>query len=947
MLDSSDDIISHYASWSKLMSDKEVEIFNYIYNTDTSANKDKAYQYLKDISKELDNRWLQNRTKEDEEFAGNHHTLASIGSVVVTPVEGISALCYSLKEYANEKLHPEDKTAQIYRTDVYSSGDVWRSKVARDIAETKGDLASFIYSTGMSMADSVSLIALSAATGGTATPVLSAGLMGSRAYVSTLNDSLDRGLSDGQAVLLAASSAVVETAMESYSVGHLMNLEEHLGTGVVKIVDDIAKDISNPQVANVVTKGFYVIANSVCQGVAEGEEELATEVLNYVSDIFVSKDSSQFCESIQYYLDNGYTEDQALYATLNNFKGQLTQAFAGGFASGLCFGSFGGINSTINTSYGISQDLYTNLQGDTKAQQFASALEINQQQLKELEVAAKKKGETLTQSEIELLQNGTVEKQAGKDLIKNIKESIKNNFTTTNKESLLNENDKTSYMSESIPVTVIDMFKRINRNSPGYALGGELDQFFSNLSANNNSYGVNQGTFNNMYYYVTEDGTKYYSKEFESLLAKGKISFVNVTKVGTEKYMEMKEELINNYNFNNRDASRILAGLDAVGACSYASVASEIFSFYRNNPNAFQHDFGFPMYDILNGQQVLNSDRLLLDLYLNINSTNFGGNLFEITNNGSKVINFDYSNLNIFGEQALNSEDQKYLSDTSGKKQYLIDRYLKSKNPHLSINSSIIITNTGFGNSNNNYLSDNQIKKIANHVSEQIEKGNSISMGIYTKKGDKNAIRFIPIDGSSNYCTTQTWNEGSGHSVIVTGVNSEGFVVATWGGRYLIPYEDLQRKGRFILTNETISYVNPVYKYNSKIAETIFNAINATQAKHLDDPAYSSALIKEFLKTGNYNLFTNDNNNRVKLKQYSYNEIYNYFYGLNLALNNAVSANATKTGIYQGKEAILHLINNKNYNTITSTNGARNDLMKYSIDEISAFVLNNMWNQLF
>ena len=432
-LESSDDIISHYANWSKLMSDNEIEIFNYIYNTDTSANKDKAYQYLKDISKELDNRWLQNRTKEDEDFAGNHHTLASIGSVVVTPVEGMSALCYSLKEYINEKLHPEDPTAQIYRTDVYSSGDVWRSKVARDIAETKGDLASFIYSTGMSMADSVSLIALSAATGGVATPALSASLMGSRAYVSTLNDSLDRGLSDGQAVLLAASSAVFETAMESYSVGHLMNLEGHLSKEAIEIGKDIAKDISNPQVANIVTKGFYVIANSVCQGVAEGEEELATEVLNYVSDIFVSKDSSQFCESIQYYLDNGYTEDEALYATLNNFKGQLTQAFAGGFASGLCFGGFSGINSTINTSYGISQDLYTNLQGDTKAQQFANALEINQQQLKELEAAAKKKGENLTQSEIELLQNGTIEQQAA-DALKN--KIFSKNLTDVNIEEI-------------------------------------------------------------------------------------------------------------------------------------------------------------------------------------------------------------------------------------------------------------------------------------------------------------------------------------------------------------------------------------------------------------------------------------------------------------------------------------------------------------------------------
>ena len=398
-LSSRDDMLAHYEKWLPFVTENEIQVFNYIYNT---QGTDKAYEYLENISDELDNRWLANKTQEDQEFASEHPILASIGSIVVTPIEGISAVCYSMNSYFTGE--------KIRRADVYSAGDVWRGQVSQDIAENYGEGWAFVYSTGMSMADSVSLIALSAATGGVATPVLSATLMGTRAYVSTLNDALDRGLSDGSAILLASTSAIVETAMESYSVGHLLNLESKLGKTTLELTSKIANNIGNETVANLVTKSFYIGASALSQGLAEGEEEFATEILNYVADIFIAKDLSNYSQSINQYLELGYSEDQALFSTMLDFGNQAFQAFLGGFVSGVCFGTFGGSTSAMNTSYGVSNQMYMDLQGNTKAQQFVEALEINQQQIQEYSDTLKdmKNGKTLNDEQISLLNNGTI-----------------------------------------------------------------------------------------------------------------------------------------------------------------------------------------------------------------------------------------------------------------------------------------------------------------------------------------------------------------------------------------------------------------------------------------------------------------------------------------------------------------------------------------------------------
>lgn len=364
-LDSDNNILENFKKWIPFLTESEKEVINYIYNTEGSSQ---VYQYLENISKELDNRYVADKTQKDQEYASEHPVLASLASIVVTPIEGLGAACYSINSLIRKE--------EIRKTNTYSSGDVWRNQVANDIAQNYGGGWSFLYSTGMSMADSVSMIGVTVATGGVATPVISASLMGSRAYVSTLNDALDRGLSDGQAVGLAFSSAVVETAMESYSLGHLMNLETKLGEGTSKLVLKVADKIPNEALANIATKTTYIASSAISQGLAEGEEEFATEILNFVFDDIISGDLSNHTLTINNYISLGYTEEEARQLANMDFSSQLGQAFLGGFVSGICFGSFGGVTTTHNVSKNIAKNIEEKYNGNS-AKAFAEGIEIN------------------------------------------------------------------------------------------------------------------------------------------------------------------------------------------------------------------------------------------------------------------------------------------------------------------------------------------------------------------------------------------------------------------------------------------------------------------------------------------------------------------------------------------------------------------------------------------
>lgn len=331
----------------KLINKKEVDVYNYIYNTEGA---EAAYKYLEKNYYEYDNRWLAAKTQEDKEFAQEHEVIASTASVVLSPFEGMNGVVNSISSKV--------KGEKIARHDVYSKSDVYRSGVSEEIRESGHDKLAFVYDTGMSMADTGVLIGTSVLSGGltgAGQAVASATIMGSKAYTSTLNDALDRGLSDDKAILLASASGLTETAMESYSLGHLMNLEGKMGAKVLEKGAMI--EASKGQAS---AKLFYAMAGVVSQGIAEGEEEAATEIINYFSDQIISGDLSNYNLQINQNLLSGDTLDIATQKANNASVKQVGLAALGGFLSGVGFGG----GKSISTNYNITRDMASGIMNE-------------------------------------------------------------------------------------------------------------------------------------------------------------------------------------------------------------------------------------------------------------------------------------------------------------------------------------------------------------------------------------------------------------------------------------------------------------------------------------------------------------------------------------------------------------------------------------------------------
>ena len=110
-----------------------------------------------------------------------------------------------------------------------------------------------------------------------------------------------------------------------------------------------------------------------------------------------------------------------------------------------------------------------------------------------------------------------------------------------------------------------------------------------------------------------------------------------------------------NQGMSYEEALRTLCAIDSTGCCSYASIVNAILLSYKNSPQAFENDFGYPLYVNIDGKQEFNAAELLLDMYIYINSNNFSNK-----NVKGKMFNFDQDGLLHVNE--LNTESQLFLS---------------------------------------------------------------------------------------------------------------------------------------------------------------------------------------------------------------------------------------------------------------------------------------------
>lgn len=296
----------------------------------------------------------------------------------------------------------------------------------------------------------------------------------------------------------------------------------------------------------------------------------------------------------------------------------------------------------------------------------------------------------------------------------------------------------------------------------------ELDAFFEQYRSNLTGYGTDQHIAANIVP-VNNNSTNF--GEFRRLVDK-----------------------LKNMGMPADDAILFLRELDGAGACSYASFVNEIFCIYRNNSDAFEATFGFSMFTYLDdGTKVLNSAELLTDLYMFANLENNGGRLLHYDADGSLRVNEA-----IMNDRVALSQWQQYMAYDDFRNVNLINSYLNSKSPNLFYESFTETTTISkMHDTNPVAMSVDDINRMKGSIQYYLDSGYPISLAYYQYNNSPYSITMYDLDGGPNK-STRTWNEGiegndvAGHSVIVTGVTDTGFVVSSWGKKYLITFDELK-----------------------------------------------------------------------------------------------------------------------------------------------------------
>ena len=287
------------------MTDEEIAIFNYIYAT---QNPEAAYQYISDITSELNFRQRQSAEEDWAAYANEHPVGSSVFSVLESPLKGLSYL----GQFADYTADGEIDQNEGYNKFSYINSAI-RDEVNGIVEENWGGVGSFAYQTGMSMGD---FLFNTAITGGNS--ALTLGIMGSGAAADTTIAAKDRGLSDDQAFALGTVAGAAEIITEKFSLDALLNTNWE--QGAIK----------------------YILKNAF----VEGSEEVGSDVINLVADVLISKDKSEWQLSIDAYKEAGYTDAEALGHAIGDQAMTMGLDFLGGMVSGgIMSGGSAGINA--------------------------------------------------------------------------------------------------------------------------------------------------------------------------------------------------------------------------------------------------------------------------------------------------------------------------------------------------------------------------------------------------------------------------------------------------------------------------------------------------------------------------------------------------------------------------------------------------------------------------
>lgn len=261
----------------------------------------------------------------------------------------------------------------------------------------------------------------------------------------------------------------------------------------------------------------------------------------------------------------------------------------------------------------------------------------------------------------------------------------------------------------------------------------------------------------------------------------------------SEEYIRLIKVLKNKYHMTSLDANRTMKFIDSVyGACTYGSATDSILSAYANNPELFYKKFGMNLYiEDSQGRIRLNSGELLLDMFITNNTNNVvpintsedkydfgkGNESLFIRENGKIRINNDavvhhrisVDTINIDEEIGFGGQeyiDAPKFSTYSGAKETKALEYIPGT------------------------INQDDITRIRQVVIQNLFLGKQMRTVMYgTEDIDGNPVYSWSLTNTQD--SMETGEITGGHEVFVTGANGDGIIVSTWGGEYIIEYQNL------------------------------------------------------------------------------------------------------------------------------------------------------------
>lgn len=330
--------------------DREMEAAVKDYRAATGASKTEAEEHFRLLERTINEEEMQGFLSERQEKINDSNLYAagaSALSIAEAPFRGVPAM-YETLLGDNPEGFGTDINSPNYR--MQNDTDVIRgtvtSKIQGDGTDKVRQAAAWAYQIGMSMGDSAVNMAITGVAGGPETFLgsllenVTLGTMGASAGASAYKEARSRGLTDEQAKRAAVISGAAEYVTEKISIDSFFSLCQNNSAAARKMASVIAQ-----------------------QTAAEGTEEVASDLINYIGAQINEGDQSERNRRIREHeeefirngMDPAEAHDAAVHQENLDFFYDCCKSFAGGAASGFLFGAAAGTYNYVNLSNQASQ----------------------------------------------------------------------------------------------------------------------------------------------------------------------------------------------------------------------------------------------------------------------------------------------------------------------------------------------------------------------------------------------------------------------------------------------------------------------------------------------------------------------------------------------------------------------------------------------------------------